>query len=96
MQVARGCGEEEMGRNQSKGTKFQVYEMNKSSISTVQHSGHANNTILNTPTFAKRVDLLLSAPLTTTKSTLKKNLEQVPKQRRRMIIEPDTSILSNL
>ena len=94
MQVARGCGEEEMGRNQSKGTKFQVYEMNKSSRSTVQHSGHANNTILNTPTFAKRVDLLLSAPLTT-KSTLK-NLEQVPKQRRRMIIEPDTSILSNL
>ena len=94
MQVARGCGEEEMGRNQSKGTKFQVYEMNKSSRSTVQHSGHANNTILNTATFAERVDLLLSAPLTT-KSTLK-NLEQVPKQRRRMIIEPDTSILSNL
>ena len=30
MQVARDSGEEEMGRNQSKGTKSQVYEVNKS------------------------------------------------------------------
>ena len=96
MQVARDSGEEEMGRNQSKGTKSQVYEVNNSQRSTAQRSGHANNTVLNTTTFAKRIDLLLSAPLTTTKLTLKKNLEQVPKQRQRMIIESDTSILSNL
>ena len=79
MGVARGRGEGEGGGNREEPTKR--YKV--SGIRDEQFSAPiTNNTVPYTWTFDKRVDLLLSAPLTTAP---KKNWEQVPKHKLRMI-----------
>lgn len=57
--VVAGAWEREMGRYWPKRTKFHLHEVNESWGPAVQLEPSLDNTVLDTETFAKRVELML-------------------------------------